>query len=104
MPARRVPSAVLKARGAFRKDPARGRARANEPVPTAQVGEAPTFLTAEQRTAWSEIVGAAAPGVLSAMDRFILERAAILLAESRSGQPFSAAKDTVLRQTLGALG
>ncbi|WP_374349179.1 hypothetical protein [Chitinimonas sp.] len=77
----RTPTNVLDARGAFKKDPQRGRARAGEPEPNGPIGEPPERLNDSQRDAWAEIVGTAHDGVLCRADRLSVEMAACLLAE-----------------------
>src|SRR6185369_3569970 len=79
----RTPSNILDLRGAFKKDPQRGRDREDEPEPKAPVGDAPEHFTDEQKAAWKYIVGIAPLGVLGDSDRAYLEIAAELFALKR---------------------
>lgn len=74
----RKPTNILRLSGAFRKDPQRAAARANEPVPSGPVGEAPTWMTPAERESWEWIVARCAPGVLANSDDGILEITACL--------------------------
>ena len=80
----RKPSNVLDLKGAFKKDPSRGRARADEPIAMGEIGEAPAHLTEPVAACWREIVGLAHKGVLCEVDRLIVEHAAHLLAQLRA--------------------
>lgn len=84
MPRPRTPSNVLEMRGAFKKDPARGRARAKEPVAAGDIGEPPAHLAPEARACWVEIVALAHAGTLCSSDRLIVEHGAQLLAQLRT--------------------
>lgn len=84
MPRPRAPTNVLALRGAFKKDPARGRARADEPEADGEIGDPPEHLSAEARACWVEIVGLAHAGTLSRGDRLIVEHGAQLLAQLRA--------------------
>jgi hypothetical protein len=79
----RKPSNVLELKGAFEKNPARGRARENEPVPTGEIGAPPSHLPTDVATCWEEIVGLTHHGVLCKADRLIVEHAARMLARLR---------------------
>ncbi len=92
MPALRKPTALLIANGAFAKNPARARARENEPVPEGPLGDPPREWTsgAEHNArygrllkAWNEIVQAAPFGVLTSSDRDIVELACYLKVKIR---------------------
>lgn len=78
MSRQRIPTAQLKASGAFVKDPQREAARANEPVPTGEIGRAPRRMTKTERRCWREFVAEAAPGVLKNSHRKLLELACYL--------------------------
>jgi hypothetical protein len=79
----RKPSNVLELKGAFKKDPSRGVARANEPVALKEIGDAPAHLSPEVAACWVEIVGLAHKGVLCEVDRLIVEHTAHMLAHLR---------------------
>ena len=76
----RKPTALLEASGAFAHNPARGRARANEPKPTGPIGDPPAWLKIKERTCWAELVTASAPGVLTSSDSIALATACVLYA------------------------
>ena len=102
----RTATNVLELKGAFRKNPDRGRARAHEPKPIGGIGPAPKLevLTFEQ--AWDLIVATAPPGVLTSRDRLYVRVAAELLALlSESGAAgVDSAKLNRLEMMLGKLG
>jgi hypothetical protein len=101
----RTPTNVLDARGAFRKNPARGKARENEPVADDGAGYPPAHFTAEQVSAWSELTENAHAGTLSSADRFAVEMASVLLASFRADPAeFSAAKYQRLQSLLATFG
>ena len=76
----RTATALLEARGAFRKDPQRKREA--EPVPSNALRDSPPdHLTEAQRAAWNRIVSIAPPGVLWNSDEIMIELASCLLAE-----------------------
>lgn len=105
MPARRLPTAVLEARGAFRKNPDRGRARESEPKGTTPLGEPPARLSAKEKEAWEELAANTHEGVLCSADRFLLEMVARLLAESwEQRTSFPIRKINQLAALLGRLG
>ena len=100
MPAKRVPTSVLALRGAFDKDPKRGRERANEPKPQGPLGAPPEdFLrdTPEMKkhlAAWFELIDIAPPGVLTKSDRQHVKRTAQLMVKCDR----DAAKDSTRAQ------
>jgi hypothetical protein len=82
-----TPTPILEARGAFRRNPSRGRARENEPRPTDPLGPPPQEWLDKAATqdrfrklvqAWEEIVAQAAFGVLTSADRDCVEAACYL--------------------------
>lgn len=76
----RTATEILRARGAFRKDPQR--ARPGEPKPAHELRKsAPANLTPPQRAAWRRIVRICPPGVLKDSDEIVVELGACLLAE-----------------------
>src|SRR5688500_7527160 len=87
----RKPSNVLELKGAFRKDPQRRRTGVK--APAGVVGDPPERFDEHQRTAWTDIVRDAPPGVLKASDRASVELLATLIAEFRQAPyAFIAAK------------
>jgi phage terminase small subunit len=92
MPAPRVPTNILKLRGADKKNPARMKERENEPVPKAALGNPPRHLNAEERKCWRELVRTAPFGVLADCDGWEVEIASCLMAQyraDRAGMPAS---------------
>lgn len=82
----RTPTNVLALRGAFDKNPDRGRARANEPAPTKPLGLPPKHLTDEQKAVWRELAKRLPEGVAFDSDRHAFEMLAVLFAEFRASQ------------------
>lgn len=103
MPKPRTPSAVLEARGAFDKDPARRRedfeAAAFDPAP-------PDYFSDAQRAVWHEIVAALPPSALQATDRMAVELAARQVAYFRAtpDPDVTAAQLAQIRTALAVLG
>jgi hypothetical protein len=119
MPARRKPTALLEASGAFDKNPQRRRAREGEPVPEGPLGEPPAeWLTlaaqgnpkfAKYVAIWRELAEQAQFGVLSSMDRFFVEQTVDLQYRLRrgmqgSGPPLTAGEQSQLNKNLGQMG
>jgi phage terminase small subunit len=103
MAGKKQPSALLNARGSFRKNPQRK--RENEPVVTDPLGAPPEHLTASQVTCWQEVAEQAPIGVLSLADRHAVEMVACLLDEFRTtGRDMIAAKLGRLQSLLGSFG
>lgn len=48
----RKPSNVLALKGSFKKNPARGADRVNEPEPVGEIGEAPPYLDENEKSCW----------------------------------------------------
>ena len=99
----RTPTKTLETRGAFKKHPER--LRENEPQPMGPIGDPPSCLTKKQKEIWYELVANTASGVLTNMDRPILEVATRLLHTMRKRSAQLTASDFAqLRGTLGQLG
>ena len=79
----RKPTQVLEDTGAFKINPSRGLARANEPKSEGSIGAAPKFFDTEEREIWQEFVDEAPRGVLTKADRKILELAVALTRKKR---------------------
>ena len=79
----RTPTAALELRGAFKKDPARKEARANEPVVDSPLGEPPESFHQVERLIWAEM--AAEGHWLTGADRFLFEIAVRLMSMHRAG-------------------
>lgn len=74
------PKAVLEISGGAKKNPARLKARENEPEPTDGIGEPPehwkkpcSIIPGTREAIWREYVAQALPGVLGNSDRAFLE-------------------------------
>ena len=99
----RKPTALLEASGAFRKNPARRRARLNEPEGTGPIGEPPEWLNAGERECWRELVADAVPGVLTRSDNNFVALLASLYAKVKA-RKVSAAIYVQFRRGLSELG
>ena len=104
MPAPRVATAVLDARGSFKKNP--DRKRDGEPEPTGVFpDEPPHSLKPHGQKMWLEIIAAVPAGVLSNADVFVVEIAAALLSEFRHDSAgMQTARIQRLTAELGKLG
>jgi phage terminase small subunit len=103
MPRPRTATAILEARGAFKKDPQRKRV---DPKPSGELcATPPVHLTPEQQRAWRRIVDTAPAGVLMNSDEIMLEMAACLLAEFQTDpNGMLTARITRLEVQLGKFG
>lgn len=90
MPAGRppLPTAQQELAGAFKHDPQRRDARANEPQPTGPLGGPPSDFEDAQLKAWNDIVSGACPGVLTNADEIAVELGARTLAKIRTSPEF----------------
>src|SRR5437870_8086373 len=77
-----VPTEILDAKGSFLKHPERR--RPNEPQETRPLGNAPKYLTAEEKKLWGEIAHNLPPGVGKVSDRFAFEMLVRLMAKERA--------------------
>lgn len=99
----RTPTAVLELKGAFRKNPARGRARAGEPKVDRPLGSPPDSLSVEVHAAWCELEEMTPDGVLTYADRWLVEMAARLMDLVRRG--LAETKDySALMRCLASMG
>ncbi len=96
-----TPTAILELRGAFKKHPERAREREGEPRPTTLLGAPPAALTPKENAAWKEMQR---EGFwLTTADAFMVEIAASLMAQQRSGKIDNPAR-SLLVSTLSKLG
>lgn len=79
----RKPTAVLRDKGAFAKDPKRGLARENEPKANGPIGNPPDYFDQTHQSVWHEFVDEAPRGVLTKADRKLLELAVRLTCKMR---------------------
>lgn len=100
----RQSSNVLALHGAFKHNPARGRARAAEPRPTAGLGDPPAHLDEAARDAWVELVARAHAGTLCAADAPFLEYAAKVWAQVKASDCVSPALGLRFEQVCAKLG
>ena len=85
MPRSRTPTSTLENRGAFLHNPQRREDRAEEPIPTGELGEPPVGLTPYQANIWRELAAIIPPGVAADCDRWLVELAVKLMAKVRRG-------------------
>ena len=101
----RKPTNILALTGAFKRNPKRGAARANEPEPTGDIGDAPAHLNESERACWGAIVGLCHENSLCRADRLIIEHAARILSALRASTEYTDVKlMTRLECVLGKLG
>ena|SRR5690349_3505407 len=101
MPRPRKPTRVLELTGAFKKDPARGRAREGEPHPEGALGNPPNCLDEVQKARWNELKKQAP--WLTVSDRILVEQTCRLWALERAGTA-NATQSRLLSTNLGKLG
>lgn len=105
MPRPRVPTNLLRIKGADKVNPARLKVRENEPKPAKPLGNPPKYLSADQRKCWRELVGFVQDGVFADCDAWAVEIASVLMAEFRADTgAFNAAKIARLDSLLGRFG
>jgi hypothetical protein len=83
MPQPRIPTAILQAKGSFQHDPARGRARADEPQPAEPLGDPPECLDRDEKDMWHYVASLLPDGVAFSTDRLAMERLVCLLVKAR---------------------
>jgi hypothetical protein len=103
MPEPRKPTAILESSGAFDKNPQRRGARANEPVPSGEIGDPPKGFDKTLKSIWREFITEAPPGVLKNSDRKNLELACLVMKEIRRGTA-KAADRAQLHKCLVSMG
>ena len=105
MPRPRVPTNLLRIKGADKINPARLKKRENEPKPTKPLGVPPKHLSADQRKCWRELVRFVQDGVFADCDAWAVEIASVLMAEFRADTgAFNAARIARLDSLLGRFG
>src|SRR6266404_8707509 len=85
MPANRVPTSILEARGSFISHKNRKEARAGEPVVTKSLGNAPKTFTDEQKRVWREFARMVPAGVATYADRWGVELIVGAMTKFRAG-------------------
>lgn len=98
-----LPTQLHEISGNYKKNPQRR--PQNIIQPKAGVGPAPENPSQDWRECWDEIVGQVCLGVLGDSDRIWLERAAKLLAQSRTpGEKWTGAEEKSLQTYLSRFG
>jgi hypothetical protein len=95
MPRPRTPTEVLEISGAFDDQPGRRRPPALGSLDP--IGDPPAWMDPEAATYWREVVSEAAPGVLTAADRGVVEILAHLRAKTRRCEASTAETGLMLR-------
>jgi phage terminase small subunit len=99
----RTPTAILDARGSFKKDPQRK--RDGEPVVKNPLGDPPECLDEMESKIWREVAGMAPLGVLTEADRFLVEDLAMLTHELRVERgEFQVGKRALRNKMMGQIG
>src|ERR1700733_5090681 len=95
--ARKLPAALLEAKGAFDHDPQRRRV---DPVATGDLGNAPSYFNDAQGKIWEELKAQLPVGLAKSADRCIFEIAVRLMDRFRRER----LKPTEFAQLINALG
>ncbi len=103
MPQPRVPTNILRLRGADKKHPDRMKERENEPVNKNPIGKPPSYLTVKEKKYWGEIIHDCIDGVLGEADRIAVSMAARLLGKC-AGNNATSQEQTQLFRYLGQFG
>ena len=83
------PSKIIALEGGRKNHPERE--NKNEPKPIEKIGNAPRHLTDEQKAIWNEIISQVPLGVITKMDRMILETVSVLMLKFRkASEPLTA--------------
>lgn len=85
MPRPRKPTAILSLEGRFRKNPARGRAREDEPVENEPLGGPSSHLRATEREIWVSVQKTLVDGVALESDRHSFELMVRLVSAMQGG-------------------
>jgi phage terminase small subunit len=100
----RKPTAILEQNGSFDHDPARARARENEPVPSGPLGAPPSFFSEAEARVWREVSEQVPEGVLTVADRMFMEMFCRLFARERAGEDLKAAERNLILSCLSRMG
>ena len=100
MPMRKLPAAVLEAKGAFAINPERRRI---DPVTTGDLGTAPAYFTPEETAIWDELKQQIPVGLAKSADRFLAEITVKLMTKFRY-VGCNASETSQLMNALGRLG
>lgn len=99
-----LPKNVHILKGTAKKDPARMRARENEPENTNPLGKPPEELNTEEKKYFNRLAKEAITGVLGEADRTAVAIAAKLMANFYGEEEFTAAMCAQLTRLLGQFG
>jgi hypothetical protein len=98
----RKTTAVLEAKGSFKKNPQLKRV---DPKTTDEIGEPPAYFTETESSVWHELIATSPKGVLKNSDRTALEIASTLLTDYRKDrESFNTARLNALQKALASLG
>jgi hypothetical protein len=101
MPRPRKPTAMLELSGAFKRNPNRKKARANEPIVTTPLPSPPKYLTSATAATWQEMKRYGY--WLTSADRFLVEIAATFVARYRVNE-LKSGDVSLLIALLGKIG
>jgi hypothetical protein len=98
----RKTTAVLEAKGSFKKNPQLKRV---DPKTTDEIGEPPAYFSETEAAVWHELIATSPKGVLKNSDRTALEIASTLLTDYRKDrESFNTARLNTLQKALASLG
>ncbi len=100
--ANRKTTAVLEAKGSFKKNPQLKRV---DPKTTDEIGPPPVYFSDLEASVWHELITTSPEGVLKNSDRTALEIASTLLTDYRQDRAsFNTARLNALQKALASLG
>lgn len=99
---RRVPTAILDAKGSFLKDPQRK--RVNEPTSDKPLGPAPARLSDDCKRIWKQLQKECCPGVLLRSDRTAFELLVKLTLKMQNDELANVAQMNLLRDMCARFG
>ena len=98
----RKTTAVLEAKGSFKKNPQLKRVDAKT---SDEIGQPPIYFTETEAAVWHELIDTSPKGVLKNSDRTALEIASTLLTDYRQDRAsFNTARLNALQKALASLG
>ena len=98
----RKTTAVLEAKGSFKKNPQLKRV---DPKTSDEIGPPPAYFDDVERRVWQEFIETSPEGVLTQSDRIILEIASTLLSDYRKNRAsFNTSRVNILQRALASLG
>lgn len=98
----RKTTAVLEAKGSFKKNPQLKRV---DPKTSDEIGLPPAYFDEVESLVWQELIETSPEGVLTKSDRAILEIASALLSDYRKDRAsFNTSRVNILQRILASLG